>query len=64
MPVPPKPGIEFTVRLTKRQAEAALRSEGLHNGLHGCVQSKAQTEASDRILEALMQAYNESIGAS
>ena len=55
--------MKIEISLTKRQAEAALKSDGLHifaNG-YACRPSEVLAEASERILDAIQTAYNAEI---
>lgn len=55
--------MKIEISLTKRQAEAALKSDGLHitYGNFAATPSKVLAEASERILNAIQAAHNESI---
>ena len=49
--------MKVTINLTKAQALAALKSEGLTNG-RGVMKSKALQQAEKRILDAIQDAWN------
>ena len=49
--------VKVTINLTKAQALAALKSEGLTNG-RGVMKSKALQQAERRILDAIQDAWN------
>lgn len=54
--------VEITVKLTNSEAEAVLKSEGLHNGWGVC-RSKALKSAENKLLDAIETGWNEMIEA-
>jgi hypothetical protein len=52
--------VEITVKLTNAEAEAVLKSEGLHNGW-GVRKSKSLKSAENKLLDAIKNKWNEMI---